>query len=53
MAEKEVELGLQFIIPTEYILGIARRLLASPNQDERDVAKAVLDTTQVASTSAG
>jgi len=44
---KKVALDLQFIVPEASLLDFARQQLDSADQDCRDVAKALLDTTDV------
>lgn len=41
----KVSLNFEFNVPAQHVLDSARKLLVAGNQDERDVAKALIDAT--------
>lgn len=45
--KKMVSLPFRFVVPAGEFLDVAKRMAQSENQDERDVGKAVVDTTEI------
>src|SRR5579863_9296367 len=50
MSQKKVQLGFEFVIPTDKVLDIARTWLSSDDERRRGVAKAIIDVTKEART---
>jgi hypothetical protein len=44
---KKANLTFEFVVPSEQVLASAEKLLDSNNQEERDIAKALFDTTKI------
>lgn len=47
MSDQHARIGFEFVIPADQLLASAREMLASPIQEYRDIAKAVLEVTDI------